>query len=317
MSVVAYAHPNIALIKYWGKSDLVTNMPSAGSLSVTLDTFSTQTQVEVGSEDHFVLNGQPGGPQGQRIFSWLDQTQPDRPPLVIRSSNNFPTAAGLASSASGFAALTVAVNVLLDLKLSASQQSVMARRGSGSAARSIFGGFVALDKGADSNTTFARPLVGKDAWPLKVVIAVTAAGPKKISSSRGMEQSRLTSPYYDAWNHQVPADLKVANDAIESRDFEALAQVSEGSFLAMHAVMISSRPGLLYMKPASLACIERVRELRAQGIAAFCTMDAGPQVKIICQPDAASAVESAVKDISGVLEVHSVGLGDGAYVEQS
>ncbi len=317
MSIVACAHPNIALVKYWGKSDLTTNMPSAGSLSVTLDTFATRTRVDIGSNDHFVLNGQPGGRQGQRIFDWLDQTQPQRPPLLIESSNNFPTAAGLASSASGFAALTVAVDALLDLNLSPSQLSVMARRGSGSAARSIFGGFVTLDVGADSQSTCARPLLAKHSWPLNVVIAVTASGPKSVSSSAGMEQSRLTSPYYEAWNHQVPKDLATAQSAIENRDFETLAEVSEASFLAMHGVMISTRPGLLYMKPASLACIERVRELRSQGVAAFCTMDAGPQVKIICQPDDASTVAKAVKDVAGVLEVHTVGLGPGAYVERS
>ncbi len=313
MSVRACAHPNIALIKYWGKSNPTLNLPSAGSLSITLDTFSTVTEVETGSVDEFVLNGVPDKDQASRVFQWLDQTLGERPPLVINSRNNFPTAAGLASSASGFAALTVAVNELLGLGLSLGQQSVMARRGSGSAARSIYGGFVELTLGADSDSTRASALLEQEAWPLKVVTAVTEAGPKQVSSTAGMEQSRLTSPFYQAWTRCVDSDLVLARRAIKARDFQTLAEVSEASFLAMHGVMMSTRPGLLYMKPASLACIQQVRTLRDQGVGAFCTMDAGPQVKIICLPDSAETVASHLQQLPGVLEVHTVGLGPGAH----
>ncbi len=314
MQICARAHPNIALIKYWGKSDLATNLPSAGSLSVTLDTFTTETTVEEAASDQLLLNGEPGGGQADRVFRWLDACLTQRPPLHIDTRNNFPTAAGLASSASGFAALAVAVDALLELGMSDAQLSVLARRGSGSAARSIFGGFVRLDLGTDSNSTVAAPLLDAAQWPLEVVIAVTQSGPKETSSGEGMERSRKTSPLYQAWTECVAADLETARAAIEQRDFAALAAVSEASFLAMHAVMISSRPGLLYMKPASLAAIQRVRELRRDGLAAFCTMDAGPQVKVICLPESADDVAAALRELPGVVELHRVGLGRGAHL---
>ncbi|MEM1089336.1 MAG: diphosphomevalonate decarboxylase [Pseudomonadota bacterium] len=314
MQICARAHPNIALIKYWGKSDLSTNLPSAGSLSVTLDGFTTDTTVAKAASDELLLNGEPGGAQADRVFRWLDACLTHRPPLHIDTRNNFPTAAGLASSASGFAALALAVDALLELGMSKAELSVLARRGSGSAARSIFGGFVQLKLGQDSDSTTAAPLLDAARWPLEVVIAVTQAGPKETSSGEGMERSRLTSPLYQAWTECVPGDLEKARDAIERRDFGALAEVSEASFLAMHAVMISSRPGLLYMKPASLRCVERVRELRREGLAAFCTMDAGPQVKIICLPEAADDVEAALRETPGVVELHRVGLGPGAHL---
>lgn len=317
MSVTACAHPNIALVKYWGKSNPELNLPAAGSLSITLNQFLTRTRMGEAAEDLFLLNGQPQEAARRRVFAWLDAVLPDRPRLRVESENNFPTAAGLASSASGFAALTLALDSLLNLNLSLAQRSTMARRGSGSAARSVLGGYVRLAFDAGAGETTVHGLRDAADWPLEVVVAVTESGPKAVSSGAGMNHSSATSPYYDRWVSLVDVDLAAAEEAIAAKDFSALADVSEASCLAMHAVMMASRPGLIYLSPATLAVIHRIRELRAGGTNVFFTVDAGPQVKAVCAPGLADGVAADLKRIAGVTAVHQVGLGPGAWVEST
>jgi|TARA_B100000315_G_scaffold229905_1_gene239850 diphosphomevalonate decarboxylase len=227
---------------------------------------------------------------------------------VIDTNNNFPTAAGLASSASGFAALVTAIDAACELQLQPSELSRLARIGSGSAARSIHGGFVALAP----PTWQAKQLATPEHWPLTVAVAITDTGPKTVSSSAGMERSRTTSPYYSAWVQNNSRSFDTFIRAIAERNFSELAELSEASCLDMHALMLSSRPGLIYWRPATLACIHRVRELRAAGVPVFFTVDAGPQIKAICQPDALDAVCSALAKLGGVHQVLRTGLGRGA-----
>ena len=315
------AHPNIALVKYWGKRDAELNLPAAGSLSITLDTLHTRTRVSRRDDeaDRVVLNGGEDPAQTRRVSRFLDRLRAlAKVPgaLEVETENNFPTAAGLASSASGFAALTVAADAVLELDLDPASLSRYARMGSGSAARSLFGGFVEMHAGRqpDGGDAVAEPLLGPRDWPLDVVVAITSRQTKAAGSTDAMERSRQTAPFYAAWVTSTEDDLAAARAAVRARDFERLADVAEHSCLKMHATMLATRPPLLYWNPATLAAIQAVRALRADGTPVFFTVDAGPQVKAICLPEASDRVREALETISGVEETVVVGLGEGAQL---
>lgn len=316
----ACAGSNIALVKYWGKRDTELNLPATGSLSITLDKLVTETSVRAlrgGHDDQLLINGTPQ--DAMRVSRFADLFRAIAGTtlgLRIESKNSFPTAAGLASSASAFAALGVALNEFLGLDLPAARLSEFARRGSGSAARSIFGGFVEMHRGdlADGSDAVATELAPCDHWPLRVVVAVTSRQAKKVPSTLGMNHTVATSRFYPAWVEQVCADLDRARSAIASRDFEALAEASEASALAMHASAMAARPGVIYFSPATLACIQAVRELREAGCAVFFTVDAGPQLKAICLPESEERVAATLAAIPGVEDVLRTGLGLGARV---
>lgn len=319
------AHPNIALIKYWGKRPGPGNLPAVGSLSVTLDTLATQTQVQLDTAltaDSFHLNGVTAAPEqaarAQRFMDAIRGISPAGPRAFahVHSSNNFPTGAGLASSASGFAALALAASRAYGLTLTEAELSQLARTGSGSAARSIFGGYVLLSRGTrdDGTDCVARPLLTASAWPLNVVVAVTDAGAKAVGSTAGMAHTQRTSPYWQAWIDGQEADLAEAARAVDNRDFAALTEVAEHSCFKMHALALSARPRLLYWLPGTLAAMAAIARLRADGVPVFCSIDAGPQVKAICLPEACARVHKALAQAPGVLRVLTAGLGPGAQV---
>jgi diphosphomevalonate decarboxylase len=315
----AVAHPNIALVKYWGKRPGTPNIPAAPSLSITLDGLTTRTTVTFDARfdaDVVALNGKRV--DDARVIACVDRLRKKAScdqRARIETTNDFPTAAGLASSASGFAALVTAVDGALALDLSAEQRSVEARIASASAARSIHGGFCALDgHGVDSDSWIATALDADPGW-LEVVIAICTTAAKRVSSSEGMRRSALTSPYYDRWRVETKLDFDLARNAVERRDFEKLALVSEASCLKMHAVMLTSLPALHYWNGATLACIAAVDELRARGVPVFFTIDAGPQVKAVCQRGVGEQVATALRALPGVVETRLVGLGAGARLE--
>ncbi|HEX5489156.1 MAG TPA: diphosphomevalonate decarboxylase [Rhodanobacteraceae bacterium] len=319
----AVAQPNIALVKYWGKRNDALNLPASGSLSITLDALHTRTSIHFDAAlacDDIVLNGLRDEAESRKLGAFLDLVREHAGVATraqVTSDNDFPTGAGLASSASGFAALVVAADRALGLGLDAAELSRLARRGSGSAARSIFGGFVEMAAGTrdDGEDAFATPLLAPHDWPLAVVVAVTTRAAKSVSSRSGMDLSRRTSPFYRDWIAVGAHDLAAARDAVMARDFEQLARVGEASCLAMHAVMLSTRPGLVYWNGATVECMQRVRHLRERGgHGVFFTIDAGPQVKAVCLPGDAPAVAGALRDVAGVEDVLVSGLGDGARV---
>jgi diphosphomevalonate decarboxylase len=316
----ARAGANFALIKYWGKADARLNVPAVGSISITLEALWSETSVELDptlAADEFSLNDRTRPEELNKVSVCLDLLR-SRARVATRaritSRNNFPTGAGLASSASGFAALVMAGAAALGLELSPRERSIVARQGSGSAARSMFGGFVEMHAGTAANglDSFAEPLLDASAWPLEVVIAVTATGEKEVGSSSGMTRSATSSPYYPAWVAGQPADLALARSAIEARDFAALADVAEHNCLKMHAAAIAAQPPLVYWNGATVECLHAVRKLRAGGVPVFFTIDAGPQVKAVCAPGARSKVEAALRDVPGVLELLTSPLGPGA-----
>lgn len=316
----AIAHANFALVKYWGKRDAALNLPDVGSISITLDALWSETEIVVDAaldDDRFELDGGRDEAAARRVTALLNRFREQSGHAAharIRSRNNFPTGAGLASSASGFAALVTAASAAYGLGLPAERLSALARIGSGSAARSIFGGFVEMARGErdDGTDAVAAPLAAASDWPLDVVIAVSDTGRKAVGSTEGMQRTAETAPFYRAWVENQPRDLAAARDAIARRDFAALAAVSEASALAMHGLAMSARPGLIYFNATTVECLHRVRQLRSQGLAVFFTVDAGPQVKAVCLPGAADAVADALADAPGVRRVLRSGLGRAA-----
>ncbi len=316
MQATAEAQPNIALIKYWGKSSVSENLPAVGSLSITLESLTTRMTVGFDAAlqaDELFVNGDPAGHMLPRVSSCLDKLLgPSRAPALISSECNFPIAAGLASSASSFAALVVAASYAAGLELDTPSLARAAGRASGSAARSLYGGFVELR--TDPQHIYVEPILDADAWPLVVIVAVTATGEKPVSSGNAMNLSAETSPFYASWVEHQDHDLRLARTAVAERDFGALAAISEHNCLKMHSVMWGSRPPVVYWNKTTLACMETVRELQNAGVPVFFTIDAGPQVKAICLADAADQVHRAMQETDGVITTMRSMLGGGARV---
>ena len=324
MRAKAVANANIALIKYWGKRDGELKLPAVGSISITLDGLKTTTEVSFDSslgEDAFILDGEVRPHEAKRVSLYLNTIRA----LAgidtyarVQSENNFPTGAGLASSASGFAALALAATRAAGLDLSFEGLSALARQGSASAARSLFGGFVEMRRGErdDGRDAHAVQLIDEQAWPLSVGVAITSRERKAIGSTEAMEQSALTSPFYAPWVSHQQSDLEAMREAIAGRDFERMAELSEFSCLKMHGLMLSTNPGLVYWNGTTVDCIHEVRAMRADGLPVFFTIDAGPQVKAVCLPEALETVSGRLKDVPGVHDVLATGLGGGALLRE-
>jgi diphosphomevalonate decarboxylase len=321
-AATAVAGTNIALVKYWGKRDEALNLPATGSLSLTLDRLGTRTCVAFdggdGARDRVTLDGAPAAEKvAARVTAFLDRVRARAgiaTPATIVTDNSVPTAAGLASSASGFAALAVAGARAAGLDLAPGELSVLARLGSGSAARSIFGGFVEMARGArtDGSDAAARPLPEGDGWDVRLVVAINAAGEKALGSTAAMRRTAETSPYFEAWVRGVDGDLAAARAAIAARDLLALGAVAERSALRMHASALAADPPILYWNPVTLAAMARVWALRAEGTPAFFTIDAGPHVKVLCGARDAEAIAAALAEVPGVLRALIAAPGPGA-----
>lgn len=316
MQRTARAHPNIALIKYWGKRNTELNLPAVGSISITLSSLFTDMRIRPDPSlvaDELMLNDEPAPRLLPRLSECIDNVLgSNRDKVRIDSTGNFPVAAGLASSASAFAACVVAANALGENERSRDELANLAGRASGSAARSLYGGFAELENRDDSVrvTTLLEPAD----WPLEVVVAVTSEKAKAVGSGDAMEISRKTSPFYAQWVEEQDADLATARTAIDARDFAALGAISEHNCLKMHSVMWSSRPPMVYWTSSTIACMETVRALRDDGVPVFFTIDAGPQVKAVCEPAAADAVDAALSSTPGVLRTLRTPLGTGAHL---
>jgi len=320
--VTALANANIALIKYWGKKDPALNLPAAGSLSLVLDALQTTTQVSFidGPQDELILDGRPTtGKAFARMVRFVDLVraqsgQNQRVRMV--SANEFPTAAGLASSASAFAAMALAVSQLFGQQLSPRELSILARRGSGSAARSVPAGFARMYAGSqpDGSDAYAENIPD---IPLNLyaVIAVASAEPKKVGSTDGMEHTRLTSPYHSAWLAAVDKDLSVCEDALRKGDIDVLAQVVEGNTLAMHANAMAARPGIIYFQSPTLWALEQVRAMRAEGTPVFFTVDAGPHLVAFTLPEHVEWVAARLATHPEISKIITSGVGLGARLQ--
>lgn len=302
----AEACANIALAKYWGKSPRGGNLTAVPSLSLTLDALRTRTEVQLTpglSADEITLNGSAVEGRGrQRIVALLDRMRDlaaVRTKARVDSTNDFPTAAGLASSASGFAALALASARAFGLPLTHTQLSSQARQGSASAARSLFGGFVELEKEADVAAAIATP----DHWDVAMVVAVIGAGQKEVSSTGGMVQTAKTCPYYSAWLEKAPELFRDVKGGVLTHDFTRVAEAMEESTRLMHATMMTSVPPILYLRGPTIELMHEISRRRAGGDPVAYTMDAGPNVKVLTLASHVTKVVEFLRATEGVSDV--------------
>ncbi len=309
-AATAEALSNIAFIKYWGNRDHHLRLPSNPSLSMNLEGLKTVTTVafEAGLErDEVTINGQRAvGPAAERVSRHLDLVRAlagSATRARVESRNTFPSGAGIASSASGFAALTVAATVAAGLSLTEAQLSALARRGSGSASRSIPSGYVEWKMGTEpsGDDSYAISIAPPDHWDLTDVIAVLSSAHKATGSTEGHGLAD-TSPFQATRVAGAPERLDVCRAAVLRRDFSALAAVVEEDAVAMHAVMMTSRPPLFYWQPLTLAIIQAVPVWRAAGLPVCFTIDAGPNVHCLTPTAHAADVEHRLRAL-GVPEV--------------
>jgi diphosphomevalonate decarboxylase len=316
----AVAHPNIALAKYWGKREGGGNYPAVPSLSVTLAGLTTRTRVELRDDagvDELVLNGAPAGARAlARMTELLDRVRAaagTRARAVVASSNDFPTASGLASSASGFAAMAVAASRAAGLDWGADVMSDLARRSSASAARSLFGGFAELEARTDTSDDSplaARPVAPGDHLPMRILVCVATEGAKSIGSTEGMKATATASPYHAAWLSEGPRVFRAMKEALAAGDFTAVGELAERSALAMHANAIAA--GMVYFSGVTIEALGAVRALRARGTPVYATIDAGPHVKVVCRPEDAALAGTWMRAVPGVLRVIECEPGEGA-----
>ncbi len=326
--VTAEAPSNIAFIKYWGARDLKGPVPFNRSLSMTLDacrSICSASPLANGRDDEIVWLEEPSAGRTEaaaeappafvertrrhldRLREWSRQTTaPYAGGFRIATGNTFPAAAGIASSASGFTALTLAVTAAMGFDLPPPTLSALSRSsGSGSAARSAYGGYVEWPGG---NGNSAVQVLGEDAWRLCDVVAVVETGAKKVSSRDG-HRLATSSPYFAPRLAALEGRLDQVRAALERRDFEALGQAVEEEGIDLHLIAMSSRPPVYYWSPGTIEVLAAVRDLRADGVAAYATMDAGANAHVICQPGdeqrvaerlgALGAVERVLRDRTG------------------
>ena len=300
----AYAPSNIALSKYWGKREPSFNLPVTGSLSISLAGHGTKTGLSViNTPAHqVILNGvEIDASQGFaiKVSQWLDSVLPPDLKLRIDTLNTVPTAAGLASSASGFAALTLAANTLMGWRLPEHQLSALARLGSGSASRSLWHGFAKWQAGelANGSDSVAFPL--QQQWPqLRIGLLTVSSQTKAVSSREGMARTIATSALYKQWPQQAESDLATIEAAIVAGDFEAMAKTAEHNAMCMHATMAAAWPPLVYWLPESLTQMQKVWQLRDQGLPLYLTMDAGPNLKLLFEAKHQADVEAVFPEVT-------------------
>lgn len=309
LTATAVSCANIAFIKYWGNRDSRLRLPVNGSISMNLDGLVTRTRVTFRPElerDVLNLNKTPiFGKALERVAQILDLVREAAglgSYAEVVSANNFPTGAGIASSASAFAALAVAASRAAGLNWSEPQLSRLARRGSGSAARSVPGGFVEWALGTGEVDSYAYTLASPDYWGLLDLVALVQSGPKTIGSTEGHALAG-ESPFQAARVQDAPRRLAICRQAILNRDFAGLAEIVELDSNLMHAVMMTSTPPLFYWEPASLRLMKLIPAWRREGLPVCYTLDAGPNVHLICLAEAEGEIRQRLERVAGI---HSI-----------
>jgi len=297
----ARAFTNIALIKYWGKKNKQLKLPYTNSLSLTLDRFYTDTKATIINNDRDIvyLNEQLlDDQQNKRILNYLDTVRKFysfNDHFQINSINHVPTSAGFASSASGFAALAASINETKQLGLNKRELSILARNGSGSASRSIYGGFVEWIAGTDNDSSYAVPIDETPEIDLTLLSVVIDQHSKKISSTVGMENSVKSSPFYSNWVTLVSSEIEEIKQAIAKKDIQKIGEISEHNAMSMHALTLSADPSFTYFAPETIQILQLIQELRQKGVFAYATIDAGPNVKIICTKESIKKVQTYIE----------------------
>ncbi len=321
----ALATPNIAVVKYWGKRDEELMLPTNSSLSFTMDeTLKTITEIGFDKslrETSLILDGKKiiGAELAgiNKVFSYLHDKYDVKMHAKITSKNYFPTAAGMASSASGYAALAFAINAALGLQLSGKELSIIARLGSGSASRSVYGGFVEWQKGtkADGTDSFAVQIADENHWlQIRNVIAIVDAKKKKVPSRAGMRETVATSRLFKERMKGMDRTLVDMKRAVSSKDFEGFAKITMRESNSMHAVMADAKPPIVYLNDVSRKIIAGVEAINKQDIVAGYTFDAGPNAHIYTLDENVSGVKKMLAGISGIRKTIVCRVGSGPRI---
>ncbi len=322
----AIANANIALVKYWGKRDKKLILPNNSSVSVTLKDLYAHTTVDFSKnydKDIFILNGREfrvGTEEHEYtelFLSLVRKIAKSKLRAKVVSNNNFPTAAGLASSAAGFAALAAATNEALKLGLDKKKLSMLARRGSGSATRSIYSGFVKWRKGKkeDGTDSYAKQIADAKYWPdFRIIVCITTKEEKKIKSRAGMAQTVATCPVYNGWLKASKDDLKNIEKAITKKDFTLLGKTAERNCLKMHAIMMTTTPPIFYFNKPTIDVMQSVLGWRKEGIECYFSIDASPQVKIICLEKNVKKIKEKCKNLKGIKKIIVTKPGEGVRI---
>ncbi|HEQ8560449.1 TPA: diphosphomevalonate decarboxylase [Streptococcus pyogenes] len=295
ITVTSYA--NIAIIKYWGKENQAKMIPSTSSISLTLENMFTTTSVsflpDTATSDQFYINGLlQNDEEHTKISTIIDQfRQPGQAFVKMETQNNMPTAAGLSSSSSGLSALVKVCDQLFDTQLDQKALAQKAKFASGSSSRSFFGPVAAWDK--DSGAIYKVETDLK----MAMIMLVLNAAKKPISSREGMKLCRDTSTTFDEWVEQSAIDYQHMLTYLKTNNFEKVGQLTEANALAMHATTKTANPPFSYLTKESYQAMEAVKELRQEGFACYFTMDAGPNVKVLClEKDLAQLAERLGKN---------------------
>ena len=316
--------PSLALIKYWGKCDTGINIPATSSIAVSLKGLTTTTEVhttpkspEAAAEDVFILNGTLQ--QDPKVTAFLQHARLLYPRLQelqfsFNTGNNFPTSAGIASSSSGFAALAIALDRAAGLQLSPAQLSSLARIGSGSASRAVFGGFTSFP----AMSEHASQLFDHHHWPdLRIVVVMVSTDAKPIGSRGAMERTRITSPYFEPWVDFCRTLELPACNAVSNRNLAALGPLMRRSYLSMFGSMLAADPAVVYWLPDSVAVIQKTAAWRSEGLQVWETMDAGPQVKLITTADDLSQLQDKLQQDFPHLSLLTASVGSGPVIMES
>lgn len=305
----AIAPTNIAFTKYWGKKDEVLRLPENGSVSMCLSDLLTTTTVEFSDKydkDQIIING--GGieeGEAERVIKHLDRVRKlagINLKAKVVSNNNFPTGTGLSSSASGFAALTLAASAAAGLKLSEKQLSILARQGSGSSCRSIPGGFVEWLDGNTSDTSYAKQIFPPNWWQIADVVAIVSEGKKEVSSTMGQKMAK-SSPFMERRLSHMKEKNKLVKKLIKEKKFQEFGELVEAEALELHAIMLTQRPALIYWTPGTLQIMKLCGHWRAEGLPVYFTINTGQDIHLICEQENVAKVEAKLKEIEEVKNI--------------
>jgi len=305
MKATAIAPSNIAFIKYWGKKDEVLRLPENGSISMNLSNLLTTTTVEFDNSfknDSVVFNGKNEPIENNRAIKHIDRIRKlakITTKVKIITENNFPSSTGLSSSASGFAALTVAGVKAAGLKLSEKELSIIARQGSGSSCRSIPDGFVEWLDGDTNETSYAESLYAPDYWDIVDVVIITSTQKKDVSSSSGHKLAQ-SSPFFTVRKKHMKEKVSLCKKYLRAKDFKNFGELLEAEALELHAIYLTSIPSLVYLLPATLRVMHMVKKWRQQGLQVYFTLNTGQDMHVICQKKDAKKVSLLLSKVDGV-----------------
>jgi diphosphomevalonate decarboxylase len=320
IKATAISCANIAFIKYWGRKNHELRLPLNSSISMNLDSATTTTTVVFGpglGADQVTIEGTDTGEKAaRRVSEHLDRIRAlagINAFARVVSRNSFPMGAGIASSASAFAALTVAACAAAGLSLEERALTILARQGSGSACRSIPAGFVEWHTADTDEGSYAEQIAPPDHWDLRDLIAIVQTGHKKVGSTRGHELVD-PSPFADARLAAAERALPIVREALLARDFVTFGEETEQEAIRMHAVAMTSQPSLLYWSPDTVRIMHAVRDWREDGLAAYFTIDAGANVHVLGRGADARELEDRMRGLPGVQDVLANRPGPGTHL---